>query len=91
MAQTPAASGSSTVAIGLGGDSRTQNAPNTAASDRSFHAIMIGDNGAQTPARQSSLAAAAGSSHVPIPGLHPRPKQSFDMGNMSEMQGGSSL
>ncbi|KAJ2867788.1 dual specificity protein kinase yak1 [Coemansia aciculifera] len=91
MAQTPAASGNSAVAISLGGDSRTQNAPNTAASDRSFHAIMIGDNGAQTPARQSSLAAAAGSSHVPMPGLHPRPKQSFDMGNMPDMQGGSSL
>ncbi|KAJ2791642.1 dual specificity protein kinase yak1 [Coemansia linderi] len=91
MAQTPAASGSSAVAISVGGDSRVQNAPNTAASDRSFHAIMIGDNGGQTPARQSSLAAAAGNGHAHMPGLHPRPKQSFDMGSVPDVQGGSSL
>ncbi|KAJ2882341.1 hypothetical protein IWW38_005673, partial [Coemansia aciculifera] len=77
MVQTPAASGSSAVAKGHDGDSRAQNAPSTAASDRSFHAIMIGDNGAQTPARQSSMAAAAGG-HVPLPGLHLLPKQGFD-------------
>ncbi|KAJ2408748.1 hypothetical protein GGI10_004797, partial [Coemansia sp. RSA 2530] len=91
MAQTPAASGSSAVAISVGGDSRVQNAPNTAASDRSFHAIMIGDNGGQTPARQSSLAAAAGNGHAHMPGLHPRPKQSFDMGSVPDVQGSSSL
>ncbi|KAJ2744521.1 dual specificity protein kinase yak1, partial [Coemansia sp. BCRC 34301] len=95
MVQTPAASGSSAVAKSLGSDHRTQNAPNTAASDRSFHAIMIGDNGAQTPAQQSSMAAAAAaSSHAPLPGLHLRPKQGFDMGNVGGVPGfesGSSL
>ncbi|KAJ2817368.1 hypothetical protein GGI24_005419, partial [Coemansia furcata] len=91
MAQTPAASGSNAAPIGFGSNLRTQNAPSTAASDRSFHAIMIGDNGAQAPARQSSLAAAAGNSHAPPLGVHPRLKQSFDTSNMSDMQGSSSL
>ncbi|KAJ1672033.1 dual specificity protein kinase yak1, partial [Coemansia sp. RSA 25] len=97
MVQTPAASGSGAIAKGYDSDSRTQNAPNTAASDRSFHAIMIGDNGAQTPARQSSLAvggAAAASGHVPLPGLHLRPKQGFDMANVGgvpDFDSGSSL
>ncbi|KAJ2161648.1 dual specificity protein kinase yak1 [Coemansia sp. RSA 552] len=59
-------------------------APNTATSDRSFHAIMIGDSG-QASARAGS------SAHAP-PDMQIRQKQSADAsrsGSMADIYGGS--
>ncbi|KAJ2007865.1 dual specificity protein kinase yak1 [Coemansia thaxteri] len=81
-------------ATGADGSQQAHYAPNTAASDRSFHAIMIGDSAAQSPGRQAPLvpaAAAAISSHAPLQGMHFRPKPSLDStqaGGLGDGHGG---